>query len=146
MILYRPHQHLIEFYSLIQTTIDHYHNLKFGYFEVHQYNILQYNGIFYDLKTVKSKEFAILQIYCDKNNLKLFHVEQFRKIFLDEVYDLGVLCCGFNLGFDLERIATYIGVGRRSHKEGFSLKFTDNLNYPRLHITHYTYFKYLVVF
>jgi len=119
-----------------ETTTDHYQNLKFGYFEVYQHNILEYNGIFYDHKTVKPKEFEILQQYSDEQEINLYTVEQFRKIFLEEVYDLETLCIGFNLGFDLERISIDIGVGRKSHKDGFSMLFSKNLNYPRLHLTH----------
>lgn len=121
-----------------ETTTDLYQNLKFGYFETYQYSILEGKGLFYDPITVKPKEFAILQSYSIKNNISLYTLEDFRKIFLYEVYDLHTLCIGFNLPFDLTRIALKSTNGRKRKKDAFSLEFSTNLAYPRLYVTHAT--------
>ena len=121
-----------------ETTTDNLQNLKFGYFEIWQYKILEYLGIFYDPKFVSSKEQKTLQQYCAKNDIRLYTLVEFRRIFLYEVYDLKTLCIGFNLPFDLTRIPINTSSARIRKKDAFSLFFTKNLDYPRLHITHNT--------
>src|SRR2546427_3252202 len=121
-----------------ETTTDLYQNLKFGYFEIHQYDKLEHKGIFYDIITVKSKEMGILEKYCKENKTPLYTIEDFRKIFLHEVYDLETLCIGFNLPFDLTRIARKSTNTRRRKKDAFSLEFSKRFSYARLYITHAT--------
>ena len=121
-----------------ETTTDNLQNLKFGYFEIWQYKIQEYVGIFYDPVIVSSKEQKILQQYCTKNDIRLYTLVEFRRIFLYEVYDLKTLCIGFNLPFDLTRIPIKSTSARIRKKDAFSLFFTKNLDYPRLHITHIT--------
>ncbi|MDE2590058.1 MAG: hypothetical protein KGL95_10390, partial [Patescibacteria group bacterium] len=121
-----------------ETTTDLYHNLKFGYFMVVFYDKLDYDGIFYDPLIVKGKEFDTLEKFCKKNKIKLYTLEQFRKIFLKETFDLQSLCIGFNLPFDLSRIAIRSTDSRYKRKGGFSLLLSKNLDYPRLHVTHVT--------
>ncbi|MGI0047512.1 MAG: DNA polymerase, partial [Nitrosotalea sp.] len=121
-----------------ETTTDLYHNLKFGYFKVIYYGNLDHDGLFYDPIIVKGKEFDTLEQFCNKNKIKLYTIEQFRKIFLKEIFDLQSLCIGFNLPFDLTRIAIKSPNSRYKRKGGFSLQFLKNLDYPRLHVTHVT--------
>ena len=45
------------------------------------------------------------------------------------------MCIGFNLPFDLNRIAIKSGIARMKKTEGFSLKLSRNLDYPRIQIT-----------
>lgn len=121
-----------------ETTTDIYQNLKFGYFEIWQYKILEYVGIFYDSKSVTAKEQEILKQYCTKNDIRLYSLVEFRQIFLHEVYDVKSLCIGFNLPFDLNRIPIKSTTARIKKKDAFSLLLSKNLDYPRLHITHIT--------
>lgn len=120
-----------------ETTTDLYQNLKFGYFETHQHGILEEKGLFYDPITVKPKELAILESYSRENNVSLYNIEYFRKVFLGEVYDLQTLCIAFNLPFDLTRIALK-STSARKRKDAFSLELSKNLDYPRLYVTHAT--------
>ncbi len=119
-----------------ETETSLYQNLKFGYFEIFQNGILEYPGLFYDKITVKPKEQLILKQFSQENNIKLYTLDEFRKIFLTECFELGTLCVGFNLFFDLTRIAIKTTIARLKRKDGFSLLFSNNLHYPRLHLTH----------
>jgi hypothetical protein len=121
-----------------ETTTDSRQNLKFGYFMVIYYGKLDHNGLFYDPLIVKGKEFQILEQFSKRNKIKLYTLEQFREIFLKETFDLQSLCIGFNLPFDLTRIAIKSTNSRFKRKGGFSLLFSKNLGYPRLHVTHVT--------
>ncbi|MGI0047486.1 MAG: DNA polymerase, partial [Nitrosotalea sp.] len=121
-----------------ETTTDLYHNLKFGYFMVILYGNIEHHGLFYDPIMVKGKEFDTLEQFCNKNKIVLYTLEQFRIIFLKETFDLQSLCIGFNLPFDLTRIAIKSTNSRHRRKGGFSLLFSKNFDYPRLHVTHVT--------
>lgn len=121
-----------------ETTVDLYQNLKFGYFEIYQHKILEHRGIFYDPKSIKPKEKSILKSYCKQNKIQLYPIEKFREIFLHEVYDLETLCVGFNLPFDLTRIAISASSGRGRRKNSFSLKLSKKPYVPRLYVTHAT--------
>lgn len=121
-----------------ETTTDLYQNLKFGYYEIYQNEKLEHAGIFYDPKIVKNKEKKILEDHSKQLQIKVYTLEEFRQIFLYEVYDLQTLCIGFNLPFDLTRIAIKSSNARFRRKNGFSLEISKNLHYPRLHVTHVT--------
>ncbi len=118
-----------------ETRTDLYQNLTFGYFEIYQRKSIEQAGIFYDEKVTTPKEQDTLQEHCKKNNITLFTLKEFRRIFLYEVYDLHSICVGFNLPFDLTRIAINSSTARMKKAEGFSLEISKNCDYPRLLIT-----------
>ncbi|MEO9307469.1 MAG: DNA polymerase [Nitrososphaera sp.] len=121
-----------------ETGTDLRQSQKFGYFEIYQYGKLDHMGLFYDPKNVTLKEKTILQSYCKQNKIQPYTIDKFREIFLDEIYNLETLCVGFNLPFDLTRIAIKSTVGRNRRKNGFSLQLSKNTHYPRLYVTHAT--------
>lgn len=121
-----------------ETTTDLFQNLKFGYFKIFQYHTLEHHALFYDPQLVKGKELGILKQFSKQNKITLYTLKEFRQIFLHEAYDLQSLCVGFNLPFDLTRIAIKSTDSRFKRKGGFSLVLSENLNYPRLHVTHIT--------
>lgn len=114
-----------------ETTTDTFQNLKVGYFEIHEKGILQESGFFYnpmpennlDISTrftipqntlsqtpLSYEEVQILKEYAKKENIPLYTTKQFIKnIFFYEVYEKETLCNGFNLPFDISRIARRAG-------------------------------------
>ncbi|WP_319507623.1 DNA polymerase [uncultured Methanolobus sp.] len=129
-----------------ETTADMYFNLKFGSFMVHENDVYQYAGLFWDERHVSEKEYKILKKYAEKYNIRLFSLDEFIKIFYLEVYERKTLCIGYNINFDLSRIILDYGHGRYSGKDGFSLKLTEDTSYPRLRIKHLTGRSYNVEF
>lgn len=121
-----------------ETTTDSHQNFKLGYFMVMYHGKLDHNGLFYDPLIIKDNELEILEQFSKKNKIKLYTLEQFRVIFLKETFDLQSLCIGFNLPFDLTRITIKSTNSRFKRKGGFSLFYSKNLDYPRLHVTHVT--------
>ncbi|WP_406661901.1 hypothetical protein V7O66_05150 [Methanolobus sp. ZRKC3] len=109
-----------------ETTADEFLNLKFGSFMVHENDVYQYAGLFWDDRHVSEKEYKILKTYAEKHNIRLFSLEEFIKIFYLEVYERKTLCIGYNLNFDLSRIILDYGHGRYSGKDGFSFKLTED--------------------
>lgn len=129
-----------------ETTADEFLNLKFGSFMVHENDVYQYAGLFWDERHVSDKEYKILKKYAEKYNIRLFLLEEFIKIFYLETYERKTLCIGYNINFDLSRIILDYGHGRYSGKDGFSLKLTEDTTYPRLRIKHLTGRSYNVEF
>ncbi|MCJ8306185.1 MAG: hypothetical protein HRU07_03945 [Nitrosopumilus sp.] len=121
-----------------ETTTDLYQNLKFGYFEILQQGILEHTGLFYDESFVSPRELDSLQSVSKSNLIQLYSIDEFREIFLREVYDLESLCVGFNLPFDITRIALKSTNAKVKKKNAFSLLLSENLHYPRLLLTHQT--------
>lgn len=112
-----------------ETTTDQYQNLKIGYYEIYDDEALVDRAIFYDINFITSKELLVLE----NSECNIIPVREFvERIFLPEIYSRQTLCVGFNLPFDLSRLAINFGHGRKTNRGSFSLKLTENKEYPRL--------------
>ncbi|MGA2913114.1 MAG: hypothetical protein ABSE07_06325 [Methanoregula sp.] len=110
-----------------ETTIDEFQNLKIGYFQIQQKGILQHNGLIYDPLMRDKKEIEIIKLYAETNHIPLYSNEEFiENVFYPGVYDLGTLCVGFNLAFDISRISYKSGDSRRKNSGGFTLYLSKN--------------------
>jgi len=95
-----------------ETTTDFTQNLLFGQaIIVEGSRQAQIDGIlvgkylFYD-EQLPQEDLTTLQQYAEKRRVKFLTRQQFvEQVFLPEVWELGTLCVGFNLPFDLSRIA-----------------------------------------
>ncbi len=120
-----------------ETTTDRYQNLKFGSFKIYHHNVLVHDGIFYNAGSISAKEITVITNYCTEHRITLYLLKDFiQQIFLPEIYSLGTLCIGFNLPFDLSRLAIDYGYARARMKGGFSFKLTNSKGDPRLLIRH----------
>lgn len=121
-----------------ETTIDATQELNFGFFRwLHRESSdalwrVQIEGCFYadDLADREPEGFDRLRKYCARATadgppprelLFVSHQEFLRRFFLEIAYTLRGLVVGFNLPFDLTRIARWAGVGRRENAGAFSL-------------------------
>lgn len=121
-----------------ETTVDSLQNLKFGHCKVYQNDELVLQCLFYDPQFLNIKEQQIIEEYAQSHDMRLYKVEQFvANIFLPEVYEGGTLCVGFNLPFDLSRLAIDFGHARGSMRGGFSFVLSNNKKIPRLQIRHH---------
>jgi hypothetical protein len=76
---------------------------------------------------LNEREIKTLETYSRKQNISLYLLSEFRdKVFYPEVFGFKTLCIGFNLAFDLSRIAQRSGDSRKSNKGGFTLTLSDN--------------------
>ncbi|MEX0764221.1 MAG: hypothetical protein WEC35_07645 [Nitrosopumilaceae archaeon] len=116
-----------------ETTADQYQNLLFGSYVIYDGGVKVDEGIFYNPEFVSKKDLQVLK----KCSEKIISVRKFVDgIFLPEIYDAQTLCVGFNLPFDLSRLAIDFGYGRKSNRGSFSFKLTENKKHPRLIIKH----------
>lgn len=117
-----------------ETTTDECQSLLFGSCGIWASGKLDEFILFYDETLLKEPEISILRNYAKDHNYTLMSREDFvEKIFFPYVYDSGAVCVGFNLPFDLSRLA--IGHGRaRRMEDAFSFKLTTKPWYPGIAI------------
>ena len=120
-----------------ETTTDASQKLRFGTYQVRFEGGLFESGIFYDADSVTPDEHVMLQEYADQAELKLISQYEFiHEIFYDLGFSYRAAIVGFNLPFDLSRIAIGHGSARKSFAGGFSLNFSDSRHLPNVQIKH----------
>ena len=121
-----------------ETTTDAAQQLRFGCYQVRKSGLLEDEGIFYDPVTLSKSEIFLLKGYADDRDLNLLTTEEFiEQVFFYYVYSLSALCVGFNLPFDLSRLAIGHSHARgKTMRGGFSLKLSENNRQPRVQVKH----------
>jgi hypothetical protein len=121
-----------------ETTTDAAQQLRFGCFQIRKEGSLEDKGIFYDPLVLSESEKSLLLEYADAHSLDLLTTEEFiEQVFFYYVYDLSALCVGFNLPFDLSRLAVSHSQARgNTMRGGFSFVFSKDQRRPRLQIKH----------
>jgi len=112
-----------------ETTTDEYQNLKIGFFQVYQDNIKVNEGLFY-INDLPNEDIKVLQKYSRTYPTSLYTLDKFKDIFYKEVYNRGTLCIGYNLAFDISRIAQKYGYSRKYNKGGFTFTLSKDINKP----------------
>jgi hypothetical protein len=120
-----------------ETRTDERQALTFGSFAIIHEEIIESLGLFYNPLEVSKEEVDNLERYCESDpTIKLFSLERFlEEIFYPTVYKEEVPCVGFNLPFDLSRLAYDYGYARGWLRGGFMLKLSRN-NYPAIKVKH----------
>jgi hypothetical protein len=120
-----------------ETTVDAAQRLRFGFFQVRRGAALEREGIFYDAKALEAAELSALEAYAASRSLELMPVERFRTaVFLKYGYTRQGTIAGFNLPFDISRIAAGHGSARREMRGGFSFDLTGKAEDPRVRVKH----------
>lgn len=124
-----------------ETTTDAGQSLRIGTYQVRQAGELFGAGVFFDPEGVTDAELLTLQRYCDANGLSLLTRDEFAdQIFYGIGYQLRANIIGFNLPFDISRIAIHYGSARSSKYQdmrgGFTFKISKQKFYPFCQIKH----------
>lgn len=120
-----------------ETTVDAVQQLRFGFFQIRRGETLEREGCFYDATTITPAELALLRRYTESHQLELITVAQFRAdVFLKYGYTRLATIVGFNLPFDISRIAIRHGSARRGIRGGFSFDLTGSAYDPRVRVKH----------
>jgi len=110
-----------------ETVTDQYQNLKIGSFQIFHNSCLYYEGLFYDPTSLSEKEIKTIETYSRKYKKNLYLLDGFiENVFYPEVFVLKTLCSGFNLPFDLSRIAKKAGDSKRKNRGGFTFTLSDD--------------------
>ena len=124
-----------------ETFSDPSQRLRFGAYQLRHDGRLIERGLFYaddiqsaDLKVLRDT-FARMRPTADGENLELRTRTEFvEKVFFEWGFEVGGLIIGFNLPFDLSRIATKQSYAKKAMKGGFS--FTLAGDRPRVRVKH----------
>ena len=120
-----------------ETTIDAAQALRVGFCQIRRGDTVYEEGAFYRPGGLTPSELTLLQSYCEQNRLRLRTVKEFNaKVLLVIGYDRRGTTIGFNLPFDLARIALKYGEARGSMRGGFSFTLVDRPDQPRIRVKH----------
>lgn len=120
-----------------ETTTDPSQKLWFGTYQFRKHGELMESGLFYDANNIAAGEYAELTEYAARHGLELISRDEFvHEIFFELAYKMRAAIVGFNLPFDLSRIAIGHGSARKSLRGGFTLKLSDNKCLPNVQIKH----------
>ena len=121
-----------------ETTIDAAQQLRFGCYQLRRGSDLDEAGIFYDPTSLSNAEQALIAEYAAARRCKLMTTETFvGDIFYGVGYDLGAMIVGFNLPFDLSRLAIRHASARgRMMRGGFSFQLSPDKRQPQVQVKH----------
>ncbi len=117
-----------------ETTVDAAQRLLYGFFRLYERDRLIREGIIVaDL--LDHEAMIAISEYSAKCRLPIYSRERFvEEVFYPEVYAEGTLCVGFNLPFDLSRIAIHAGCGRGENRRKFRIQVTQRIRWHDLRI------------
>ena len=116
-----------------ETTTDEYQNLLFGSCGKWVNGKLKAFYIFYN-EDLPEGDIAVLKSYADQHDYKLMSRESFlEEVFFPYAYKARATIVGFNLPFDLSRLAIHFGKSRKQ-ENGISLKLSPKPWYPGITI------------
>jgi len=120
-----------------ETRIDAGQALRFGTYQVREGLELDEAGLFYRPEVVSDDEVAVLTDYAKRNGLRLLTQAAFiNDVFFGIGYDLRATIVGFNLPFDLSRVAIGFGPARGRMRGGFSFTLSDDKRRPHVQVKH----------
>jgi hypothetical protein len=125
-----------------ETRTTPYQRLRFGSYQLRYKGQVKERGAFYEPDVLSNDEIAILQQGSDDERSNSDGVPVYlrkRAEFVDEIlyrsaYAVGAQIVGFNLPFDLSRLAIRHASARRSMKGGFSLILSED--WPAVAVKH----------
>lgn len=124
-----------------ETTTDAGQSLRIGTYQVRQAGELFGAGAFFDPEGVTDTELLTLKNYTAANGLSLLTRDDFAdQIFYGIGYQLRATIIGFNLPFDISRIAIRHGSARSNKYQdmrgGFTFKISKQKIYPNCQVKH----------
>ncbi len=124
-----------------ETTTDAGQSLRIGTYQVRKAGKLFGSGVFFDPEGVSDAELKTLKSYTAANGLSLLSRDEFAdNIFYDIGYQLRATIIGFNLPFDISRIAIRHGSARSNEYQnmrgGFTFTISKQKIYPNCQIKH----------
>lgn len=121
-----------------ETTVDPAQRLRFGTYQVRRKGVLRDAGIFYDAEALTDADIEILQAYSSEQRVSCMPVAVFiEDIFFGVGYELNAAIVGFNLPFDISRIAIAHSSARGdSMRGGFSFALSPDRYRPRVQVKH----------
>ncbi len=98
-------------------------------------------GIFYEAdnpKALSARDLTVIRRYASRHNISVLTRDEFvQKIFYRYAYAYGAAVVGFNLPFDISRLAIKFGTAHaRDMRGGFTFKISNTPHHPNIVIKH----------
>lgn len=126
-----------------ETTIDAAQRLRVLFYQLRVSGRLDEEAVAYDPEVLTPQELATLRAYCAERGLpEPISLAAFREdVFLGKGYDCGAEIVGFNLPFDLSRIAIDANAARvtkrrRKMRGAFTFAMSENPRRPNVQVKH----------
>jgi len=121
-----------------ETTTDARQTLKFGVYQVRKGPELWEAGLFLNPEILTNAEVSVIRCFAAKHNYRCMTAAEFiENVFFRIGYELRATIIGFNLPFDISRLAINHAPARgRTMKGGFSFRLSANRNWPNIQIKH----------
>ena len=118
-----------------ETTTDAAQRLRFGVYQVRKHETLSESGLFYDSEVLSVSELELLKAYAERHGMKARPRAEFiERVFYVVGFDLRGTIAGFNLPFDLSRVAIDHSAARLSMRGGFSFKLSPSQYRPPVRV------------
>jgi hypothetical protein len=120
-----------------ETTTDPSQRLRFGCYQLRKGEVLDEAGLFFDPDVLTEDERRTLETFAALHSLKcMTHTEFVEDIFFKRGYELRATIVGFNLPFDISRLALGWVPARGKMRGGFSFRMSEKWWRPRVQIKH----------
>lgn len=120
-----------------ETTTDSAQSLRFGTYQVRNKSQLIEAGIFYEPEALSVDEWDTLNHHAQEHELKFITRDEFaERVFYGIGYEFRACFVGFNLPFDISRIAIRHNSARTDMRGGFSFTLIDDKRKPNLQVKH----------
>jgi transcriptional regulator with XRE-family HTH domain len=120
-----------------ETTTDPSQRLRFGCYQLRKGGSLDETGLFFDPDTLAEDEQCTLEAFAATHGFKcMTHTAFIEDVFFRRAYELRATIIGFNLPFDISRLALGWVPARGSMRGGFSFKMSEKWWRPRVQIKH----------
>ena len=120
-----------------ETTTDAGQAFRIGTYQVRENGVLHEAGIFYEPGRLKGREIKTLKCFANANGQTLITHEEFvDRVFYRYGYELRGTVIGFNLPFDIARIAIGHAPARGAMRGGFSFRLSSDKRKPAVQILH----------
>ena len=120
-----------------ETTIDPSQRLRFGCYQLRKGEVLDEAGLFFDPDVLSEDERHTLEAFAAAHRLKcMTHTAFVEDVFFRRGYELRATIVGFNLPFDISRLALGWVPARGKMRGGFSFKMSEKWWRPHVQIKH----------
>jgi len=120
-----------------ETSTNAAQQLRVGAYQLRKGRQLVEQGLFYDRRSLTATERRLLAAYAERHGLVLMSTQEFvETVFFGKAYAYRALICGFNLPFDLSRLALRWSAARAPMRGGFSLQLSPHRWWPRIQVRH----------
>jgi hypothetical protein len=120
-----------------ETRTDAGQALRFGAFQLRKGDAVKFAGLFYDPQELSAAELETLRAYAKRHKLMVLTLDEFADdwLFL-RAYQLRARIVGFNLPFDISRLAIDHGIARGAMYGGFTFAMSRQKFWPHLRVKH----------